>query len=397
VAIAAFVLFSSANYLDRQLLAAVAPSVISEFGLTNAAYGALVAAFSMPYMLIAPLSGLFVDRVGLRVGSMIAVGAWSLVGMATGWTSTLRGLAICRMGLGVAEAAAIPCSSKASATYLPPGEQSLGIAVLALGFTIGSVAAPIVVAMVAPQYGWRMTFIACGLVGLAWIPLWAVLSRVFAPSAHPQAAAAPSKSVVDLLRDVRLWGILVANVLIMTLHSMWTNWTTIYLVQTHQLTPIAANRDFAWIPPIFATAGGLFGALLTARLTARGADPLRTRRRICIWFAPLLLITTAVPFMPSPALATAGICASFFICMAMLTNLHVIPIDLFGAQRAAFTAAMLVSSYGLTQTVLSPVLGGLADRYGFEALCVVIAVLPMAGAAVIHTTLKPKPMPALTV
>ena len=61
------------------------------------------------------------------------------------------------------------------------------------------------------------------------------------------------------------------------------------------------------------------------------------------------------------------------------------------------TAAMLVSSYGLTQTVLSPVLGGVADRYGFEALCVVIAVLPMAGAAVIHTTLKPKPMPALAV
>lgn len=384
--IAMFVLFSSLNYLDRQLLAAVAPAVMSEFQLSNAAYGGLLAAFSTPYMLMAPLSGLFIDRVGLRLGAMIAAGSWSLVGMFTGLTSTVRGLTICRMGLGVAEAAAIPCGSKASATYLPAGEQGLGLAVQTLGFTIGSVAAPLVVAAVAPTYGWRTAFVVCGVGGLLWIPLWALLSR---HSAINIRSSNPSVSygAADVLRDRRIWSILIANALIMTLHSMWMNWTTLYLVQSYGLSQSVANQQFAWLPPIFATAGGLLGAAFTARRCARGANPLRTRLAVCTNLAPFLLLTALIPLAPSPALATAGICASFFICMAMLNNLHVVPIDIFGVRRAALTSGLIVSSYALTQAVLSPMLGAIADIYGFGILCVAVSILPSLGAVTIRATL----------
>jgi ACS family hexuronate transporter-like MFS transporter len=387
VAIGIFMLFASLNFLDRQLLAAAAPSIIEEYGLTNAAYGTLLAAFSFTYMIVAPIAGFIVDRVGLHLGAMIAVGGWSLAGAATGFTSTFRGLLACRMALGVTEAAAIPCSSKASAVYLSPAQQGVGIALGSIGVTLGSIAAPLLMVAIAPRFGWRATFVVCGLVGLAWIPLWWYAhGRI--PAHARRAPTAPPATVHALLRDIRLWGILGANVLIMSVHSMWLNWTTVYFVRMHGLTQTEANWYFAWIPPIFATLGHLSGAWLTMRRSRGGRDPLAIRRDICIRFAPLLLVTAIVPLMPTPALAAVAISLSFFSVMFILNNLHIIPIDLFGAEHAAFTAAMLAGSYAMLQVVLSPAMGAIADRFGFGMLCVGVSVLPTFAALLLRTTLR---------
>jgi MFS transporter, ACS family, hexuronate transporter len=380
--IGAFVLFAALNFLDRQLLAAVAPSVMLEFGLNNAGYGTLLSAFALTYMLVAPVAGLLIDRLGIRSGALLAAGIWSIVGAGTGFASSFAALIGWRMALGAAEAGGIPCSSKGSATYLPSREQGLGIAIQAVGFTMGAIAAPLAVAMIAPRWGWRGAFVLCGLAGLLWLPLfWAITRRV--PGAVAAGRADTSTSVSDVLRDPRMLTILVANVLIMVVHSMWMNWTTVYLVRENGLTQTDANWYFAWIPPIFATLGGLFGAWWTLRATARGASPLHARLQAVYTFAPTLLITAAVPLMPSPALAVAAISASFFCVMATLNNLHVIPMDLFGVGRAAFTSALLVSSYAAMQLVLSPAMGMVVDRFGFGTLCVVVAPLPCVAAALV--------------
>ena len=92
VAVGVFSLFSLLSFLDRQLLAALAPAIKAEFSLTNAEYGAIVSAFSLAYMLMTPLAGWFVDRVGLNLGAMLAVGFWSLDGYATAVAGTFLGL-----------------------------------------------------------------------------------------------------------------------------------------------------------------------------------------------------------------------------------------------------------------------------------------------------------------
>jgi len=385
VAIGVFVLSASLNYLDRQLLAAAAPSVMSEFRLNNVSYGLLLSAFSLTYLFVVPFAGLLIDRVGLHASTMIAVGAWSLVSAGTGLTSTFRGLLTCRMGLGIAEAAGIPSSSKATAMYLKPKELGLGIAVQAIGVSIGMISAPLVVAAVVPRFGWRAAFVVCGMVGLAWVPLWRFTSRRIPARANDSSA--PAMAVRELMRDRRLWGILAANTLIMTVHSMWMNWTTVYLVQVHRLTPTEANRYFAWIPPIFATLGGLVGASLVLRSAGRGQTPFAARLRMCTLVAPFLLVTAVVPLMGSPALAAAAISASFFACMMMLSNLHAIPIDLFGVGRSAYTAGLLACSYALMQMVLSPAMGAIADAYGFRVLCVIVSVLPLIASFILRVTL----------
>src|SRR5262245_61248977 len=76
VAIVVFSTFSFLSFLDRQLLAAVAPMLRVEFGLSNADYGTVVSAFSIAYMLVTPFAGWFVDRVGLNVGATGAMAIW---------------------------------------------------------------------------------------------------------------------------------------------------------------------------------------------------------------------------------------------------------------------------------------------------------------------------------
>jgi len=388
IAIGVFVLSSSLNYLDRQLLAALAPTVRGEFQLTNQQYGLVVSAFAIVYAAVAPAAGWFIDRVGLNRGAAIAVALWSVAGSATAWTRSFFGLLACRTVLGAAEAAGIPAAGKANATYLEPRELALGTAFNQVGITLGSVAAPLLVTLMQPRYGWRFTFALCGALGFLWIPLWLFTSKRV-PERTPDKRAA-GKSGGDLLRDPRFWGLALANAFIMTLYALWSNWTTLYFVQERHMTQDQANRQFAWIPAVFATAGGFFGGVASYRWIRAGMNLLAARLRICWISAVILLATAAVPLMPQAALAAAAISLSFFWTLAISTNVYALPIDLFGPAHAGLGVAALTCSFGLMTAFLSPWIGSVVDRVGFSPVCVVLSVMPLMGVAILKWTLTAK-------
>ena len=105
-------------------------------------------------------------------------------------------------------------------------------------------------------------------------------------------------------------------------------------------------------------------------------------------FLVMLLLTAAVPLMPTPTLAAALISFSFFWCLAISTNLYAMPIDFFGAGHAAFGVSILTASYGLMQTVPSPLIGAMVDHFGFPVVCVSLAVMPLAGIAILRATTR---------
>ncbi|MCX7603631.1 MAG: MFS transporter, partial [Bryobacteraceae bacterium] len=236
----------------------------------------------------------------------------------------------------------------------------------------------------ARRYGWRMAFVLLGAAGLAWIPLWlAVERRVPAaplPSRPAEGPAAP-------FREGRYWALLAANVLLMAVYSLWVNWTTVFLVREHGLAQAEANYRLAWIPPIFATLGGLAGGWLTLRWSAGREDVTPARMRTILLASVLLLGGAAVPWMPTPEWATVFICLSFFACVASSVNIYAMPLDLFGAHRAAFAVSGLTAVYGALQGVFSSIAGRVVDRYGFAPVCVAAALLPMASWAVLHLAL----------
>jgi ACS family hexuronate transporter-like MFS transporter len=383
VVISVALLASTLNYLDRQLLAAVAPSLKTEFHLSNNDYGQIVSVFSIVYAVTAPLAGLFIDRVGLNAGVSIAVLVWSLAGAATGFTHSVRGLVASRTLLGVAEAAGIPCFGKANAMYLEPRELAIGTAFNQVGINIGLTAAPLVVAAVAPLYGWRSAFILCGALGLVWVPLWLFTAKRV--PAHVDRQARPTGGLRELLRDRRLWGLVVSTIFMMSLYTLWTNWTTIYFVDQWHLSQEDANRDFAWIPHVVSTVGGFFGGWMAFHWIRGGSEVLAARMRVC-WLCAVaaLVCTAAIPLMPTIPLAAAAISMSAFWAICITTNLYSMPIDMFGPARAGFGVAALTFSYGLMQTFLSPAIGSVVDHFGFTGVCLGMASMPLIGVGILR-------------
>ncbi|HKE22861.1 MAG TPA: MFS transporter [Bryobacteraceae bacterium] len=377
--LAIFVLSSAINYLDRQTLAALAPLLQHEFQLTREQYGWILGAFSATYAVSAPLAGAFIDRIGLNRGISLAVAVWSCAGIATGFTTGLRGLIGCRVVLGIAESGGVPAAGKAIHQYLRASERALGNAFNQAGVSLGAMLAPPLAAWFAATRGWRLAFVTTGVLGLLWIPVWNWSARLAgaAPSPKPESGAGRS-----LLRDRRLWAFVLANALGMVAYSLWTNWTTQYLVDEHHLT-LSESAWYAWIPPVFALAGGFAGGWLSRRLMDRGLDAPAARFRVCLTAAVLALSAFAIPAASTPGLASAGISLSIFAVAAFSVNMYSLPLDAFGSARAAFAVSMLVASYGALQFLISPVFGRLADLHNWTALSAIAALTPLAACAVL--------------
>ncbi|HWQ55034.1 MAG TPA: MFS transporter [Bryobacteraceae bacterium] len=374
-----FVLSTAINYLDRQTLATLAPLLRAEFHLSNVEYGLILTAFSLTYAATAPFAGLMIDRFGLNRSISAAVAVWSVAGIATGFTRSLGGLIACRAVLGGAEAAGIPAAGKAIHHYLKPAERALGNAVNQAGVSLGLMLAPPVATWLAIRYGWRQAFVVTGVLGLAWIPVW---NRVGKQSREGAGRGVLS---LDLLRLPRMWGFVAANALSMVIYSLWTNWTTLYLVEVNRLTLVEAAW-YAWIPPLFATLGGFAGGWLSLRWMGRGMEAVEARTRVCGVAAVLAAATAAVPLMPGPLLTAAAISLSIFAVAAFSVNMYTMPLDTFGGERAAFAVSMLVASYGAVQAVVSPAIGAGVDAWGYAPVCAAAALAPLAAYGVLRWT-----------
>jgi ACS family hexuronate transporter-like MFS transporter len=102
-----------------------------------------------------------------------------------------------------------------------------------------------------------------------------------------------------------------------------------------------------------------------------------------------MLGTAAVPLMPGAWPATAAICFSAFWAAAMSVNLYTMPLDVWGAGRAAFAVSMLTAAYGAMQAVFSPAAGALIDRFGFPPVCAAVSVMPLCAYFVLRPAERP--------
>lgn len=391
VAISVFIFASVLNYLDRQILATMVDiwRARPEFPFTYDDYGLLLAVFSIAYAVSALFVGWFVDRVGLDRGAASAVALWAVASFGTGASHSVHELLIWRALLGMAEAGAIAAVTKAVALYLQPSERAVGQAMSQLGLSLGAGLAPAFAVYFSYRYSWHWAFYAAGLLSLLWIPMWLATSRfipVSGPASGPVSVLADNSTALHsfaLLRDPKLWALMIANMLGMTVYGLWANWAPTYLVRVHRLTPPQAAH-YTWIVPLTGYLGALLGGAISWRLVLFGQTPVAARKRACLIAAFFLLSTMVVPLLPTPALATAGMSFSFFWVCAWSVNHYTLPIDIYGAKRAAFGGASLVFSYGVMQSFISRPLAAVIERYGFGVVCLTFAFLPIASYLLVH-------------
>ena len=387
VAVTIFVFSSVLNYLDRQVLATMVDiwRTRPEFPFTYDDYGVLLSVFSLAYALSALFIGWFIDRVGLNRGAAIAVAVWAIASIGTGMSHSVHELLFWRALLGVAEASGVSAAGKAVGMYLLPKERAVGSAMSQLGLSLGAGLAPRFAVYFAYQYSWHWTFFAVGLLSMAWIPVWLITARLIPPTLDSKPVAGANS--FRLLADPKLWALILANAFSMTIYSLWTNWPPTYLIRTHHLTPPQA-ANYTWIVPVCGYFGAMLGGFFSWRLIRNGMSPVAARKRACLISCCFLLGTMAIPLLPTPALATAGMSLSYFWICAWSTNHYTLPIDIYGPDRAAFGIGSLIFAYGGMQTIVSRPVAQVVERYGFQPICLLFSLLPLASYLLVHLLIR---------
>jgi MFS transporter, ACS family, hexuronate transporter len=220
-------LATTINYIDRQIIGLLKPTLEKEFDWSEQDYANIVFWFQVMYAIGYLLAGRFVDKVGARIGYGVSVLLWSIAAMLHAFMRSTTGFAIVRGGLGFWEGGNFPSAVKAIAEWFPAKERSIASGIMISGTTVGPILAPGIVFWLAESFSWQISFIVTGAIGLLWLVLWlflydkperskrlgeAELSYIQSEPVH-DAAGKKEASWLSLLRKKATWGFLSATLL----------------------------------------------------------------------------------------------------------------------------------------------------------------------------------------
>src|SRR6266480_4599608 len=179
---------TTVNYIDRQVLGILAPTLTRELGWHETDYAAIVSWFSVAYGVGLLGMGRLLDRIGVRRGLAGFVGLWSLAAMGHALVRTVTGFSVARALLGIGESGNFPAGVKAVAEWFPKRERALATGIFNAGSNVGVVLAALLVPWIALALGWRWAFVATGALDLVWLGAWLAFYRD--PDRHPRVSPA---------------------------------------------------------------------------------------------------------------------------------------------------------------------------------------------------------------
>ena len=199
---------TTVNYLDRQVLSLTYKDFIAPvFNWSDNDYGTITAVFSIVYALSNLVAGKFIDWLGTKKGYLWAIFIWSLgaclhavCGVGTHWLNGLGmtmviGMSIsvwlflaCRTVLALGEAGNFPAAIKVTAEYFPKKDRAFSTSIFNSGSSVGALAAPLTIPLIAKYCGWEMAFIIIGALGFIWMGFWVFMYSRPEDSAHVNEA-----------------------------------------------------------------------------------------------------------------------------------------------------------------------------------------------------------------
>lgn len=303
------------NYMDRQVLGILAPTLQRDLRWSEADYGAIVSWFSLAYGVGLLLMGRVLDRVGARAGFSLAITVWSLAAMAHAFARTVGGFSIARATLGFGEAGNFPGAVKAVAEWFPKRERALATGLFNAGSNVGAIVAPIAVPLIALRWGWQWAFIATGAIGFLWLIFWVAIYRD--PANNPRVSneelayirsdPADSSTPIrwgQLIRLRQTWAFIVGKSLTDPVWLFYLFWLPKFLDANWgvKLSGLAAPLVAIYV---LADVGSVGGGWFSSRLIQRGWSVNKSRKTAMAIAAILILPTLLAPYARSLWLAVA--------------------------------------------------------------------------------------------
>jgi len=322
------------NFVDRQCLSVLAPTLRDQFKLSNGQYAAILNSFMITYMFSCALAGWVMDRLGVGRGLTLAISWWSGAGILTSLSAGPVSLGFFRSLLAVGEGGGWPAFAKAVAMWVPPHARTLAIGICNSGSSLGSMIAPPLVAFVTARFGWQAAFIATGGLGFLWVAAFQIFRRL-----HPQMLAtdrgqtlrdpaAPEVHWTSLIRYRQTWAVFFCRFFADPLWFFYVFWIPEFLSRERHLN-LAAIGAVAWIPFLVSDIANFASGYLTLVLQRAGWTPNRTRKSLMLMAALLSPVGIAAVFAHSLFWTMAFISVAIFFWMFWSVSVHTLPGDYF--------------------------------------------------------------------
>jgi len=370
-------LTSTVSYIDRQTFSVLAPEVTKALGIGETGYGVLTSAFALAYLVATPLAGWWLDLVGARRGLVWSLLVWSGIAAMHALVPSFGMLLALRILLGLAEGPTFPGASQTIQRVLPPRDRARGIGLLFTGSSIGGMIVPPLAAALYAWKDWRVAFVGTAIAGLAWIPLWMLLTNRadVRPVIDAQTEKRDRPHLDEPLRHPAMARALVGVFCAAPISLFGSLWGSKYLVRTFAV----AQKDvghYLWLPPLLFDAGALiFGDLAS-----------RAPQRIRGIYAIALLLAVTIALLPLAAtpwqgalifgIASAGGAGMYTICAAdLLARVRPEAISLAGGTLAGAQSLSLI--------LAGPLVGAAVGHFeSYDQVALALAPLVAIGASV---------------
>lgn len=345
------------NYIDRGALAVLWPEISEELGLTKVEYAVIINVFTFAYAFGQTIFGKIFDWIGVRLGFVLAIAAWSIATMLHAVAGGLTSFAVFRGLLGVSEAGNWPGATKANAEWFPINERAFAQGIFNSGAAIGGiVSAPIVGLLFVFLGSWQATFVAIGILGLLWLVPWLIVYKS-GPDAHPWISEEERQFILtgqrnkdvddvadyapgsgEILSRKESWGVIMASFFLDPIWWLFVGWLPLYLNETYGFG-VEEIATYAAVPYIGAMFGAWFGGLLAQNRIQAGWTVNRTRKFVIGLGGAIMLVSLLVTTQAAtPLIAVLLMAAILFGFQTAVGNIQTLPSDFYSGNSVGTLA-----------------------------------------------------------
>lgn len=399
------------NYIDRQILGLLKPTLEVEFNWTETDYANIVMVFAGCYALGYIIFGNFIDQIGSKLGYSISIIIWSIAAIAHAFVKSTFGFGAVRALLGLGEAGNFPAAVKATAEWFPKRERALATGIFNSGTSIGAVAAPIMVPWLLGAYGWQEAFLITGALGFVWLIFWWLFYEI--PSRHKKIKtpefeyihsdsediATPDQKPIKWAKLVQLpqtWVFISGKLLTDPIWWFFLFWLPSYFATTFALDLKKPSLHLAVVYTA-TTFGSIGGGYLSSYLIKKmGWAPLRARKTTLLVVAIAVLPIILAQFATDIWVAVGIISIAAAAHQAWSANIFTIVSDIF-PKRAVSSVVGIGGMAGSIGSTLFPLLvGSLLDYYkaagnigaGYNILFIICGLAYLVAWLIIHFLTK---------
>jgi MFS transporter, ACS family, hexuronate transporter len=384
------------NYIDRQVLAILAPELQKDIGWSEIEYGYIVTAFQFSYAIGLLLAGKLIDFLGTKRGFIISIVVWSLAAISHAFARSATGFGFARLALGIGESGNFPAAIKTIAEWFPRKERALATGIFNSGSNIGAIVAPLAVPIIAVHFGWQWAFIATGLLGFVWLFFWIKVMKN--PQIHPavnQAELSLIKrdegvssdavsSMWQLIRTRKIWAIAIGKFLTDPIWWFFLYWLPKYLYQTYDL-----KLDKIGLPLItaylIADVGSVGGGWISSKFLTMGWSINAARKTTLLMSAilviPIYFVANIADLWTAVLLIGLGMAAH----TAWSANMYTLATDFFPKQDVGQVVGFIGMTGAVGGMLMASATGYLLEATGsYKSIFIIAASMYSLALFIIH-------------